>query len=550
MSGSRTNEGLKGSDVGTRSQDEDGIQSLSTTSNQELRRRTFFEHTNRSRRPALHRRNAALNIPRVPITTIVETRFNIEGGKIARRAPLGQVPADSSLPNPGLPTVPAVPKFPSFSIPQVPTVPAYPFINPSSQAPLSSPPPSPLPSDSFFTPSANSNTASLTANPTAGSISLQPSHNSNSPNASDSTPTTVTPTISVSYSNTTLITSTRSTRTGSAGLFPLSDGTAFSTRTSDSSQESAARSTGNDAAGAVATQSTTAAAPGALETSGSTSDSDAGSSGLVGLNTPQVAGSIVGGIAGLAVLLLIVLFFLRRYRRQLQDRGQLLEPEASETRATNTMSMRSSRTPLIAAVTASFKKMRPGSSHTTATVETGRSDRGFQRVAGRKIDPVLVSGGDGYGGNYGAFEKETDINKETGGPSSAHPESQPLAGTSFYRNTADFDSPHGSGTSTPIDGQPRPTATDNRDFANQHEDYYYHRGSPSPDVIAIMRPSPARSPVTTSSGALAPHRSGPPTMASDAPPTPTLPSRFLPDGVGRSLISQDGSRGSRFTESI
>jgi len=212
------------------------------------------------------------------------------------------------------------------------------------------------------------------------------------------------------------------------------------------------------------------------------------------------------------------------------------------------MSMRSSHTPLIAAVTASFKKMRPGSSHTTATVETGMSDRGFQRVAGRRIDPVLVSGGDGYGGNYGAFEKETGLSKETGGPSSAHPESQPLAGTSFYRNTADFDSPHGSGTSTPVGG------TDNRDFANEHEDRYSFSRGASSDAIAIMRPSPARSPVTTSSGpgagVLAPHRSGPPTMPIDAPPTPTLPSRFLPDGVGRSLISQDGSRGSRFTESI
>jgi hypothetical protein len=264
-----------------------------------------------------------------------------------------------------------------------------------------------------------------------------------------------------------------------------------------------------------------------------------------------VAGSIVGSLAGLAVLLLVVLFFLRRYRKQLQDRGQLLGPEPSTGNATNTMSMRSSHTPLIAAVTASFKKMRPGSSHTTATVETGMSDRGFQRVAGRKIDPVLVSGGDGYGGNYGAFEKETGINKETGGPSSAHPESQPLAGTSFYRNTGDFDSPHDSGTSTPIGGPPRLT-TDNRDFAIEHEDHYGFPCGPSPDVIAIMRPSPARSPVTTSSGpgALASHRSGPPIMPTDAPPTPTLPSRFLPDGVGRSLISQDGSRGSRFTESI
>ena len=211
--------------------------------------------------------------------------------------------------------------------------------------------------------------------------------------------------------------------------------------------------------------------------------------------------------------------------------------------------MRSSHTPLVTAVTASFNKMRPGSSRTTATGDTGTSDRGFRRVAGRKIEPVLVTGGDGYGGNYGAFEEETDTNKETGAPSSLLPEAQPLAGTSFYRDTTDFDSRHGSGTSTPTGGQTR-YVSDNRDFASG-QDNDYNRG-PSPDAIAVMRPSPARSPVTTSAGPnqLAPRRPGPP-MASDAPPTPTLRSRFIvPDGVGRSLVSQDGSRGSRFTESV
>lgn len=554
MSGSRTNEDLKRSGLGTRSQDEDGIQSVATTSYQELRRRTFFEHTNRPRRPALHRRNAAQNMPRVPITTIVETIVDVENGKIDRRVPFGYAPADVSLSVPGQLTVPAVPKFPTLSNPTAPTVPAYPFNKPSSQSILSSPPPSPLPSDTSFTSTANSNAASPAAHPTADSMSLEsfPS-NSHSPGAPDTTtPTAAASKINVSYSNTTLITSTRSTLTGSTGLITSSDGTALPTPTSDFFSEPSARSTASGAAGAAgaaATLSATGTALVSIETSGSTSDSGTSSSSLVGPNTPQVVGGVFGGLAGLAIILLIVLFFLRRYRKQLQDRGQLLEPDASGTDATNTMSVRSSHTPLIAAVAASFRRMRPGSSHTTATGETGMSDRGFQRVAGRKIEPVLVTGGDGYGGNYGAFEKETAIKKETGAPSSSHPEAQPLAGTSIYRDNADFDSRHGSGTSTPTGGQSQ-FPTDNGDFANDHEDHY-NRG-PSPDAIVVMRPSPARSPVTTSSGpsSLAPQRSGPPTMVSDAPPTPTLPSRFIPDGVGRSLISQDGSRGSRFTESV
>ena len=212
------------------------------------------------------------------------------------------------------------------------------------------------------------------------------------------------------------------------------------------------------------------------------------------------------------------------------------------------MSMRSSHTPLVAAVAAPFRRMRPGSSQPTDTGDPGTSDRGFQRVAGRKIDPVLTTGGDGYGGNYGAFEKETGVNKETGVSSSSNPEAQPLAGTSFYRGNSDvYD--RVSGASTPVGGQTRYTSG-SHDFDYDHDDDDYNRAT-SPDTLAVMRPSPARSPVTTSADPnyLSPQRPRP-TMASDAPPTPTLPSRFNPDGVGRSLISQDGSRGSRFTESV
>lgn len=240
----------------------------------------------------------------------------------------------------------------------------------------------------------------------------------------------------------------------------------------------------------------------------------------------------------MAFILFVVLFLLRRYRQQLQDRGQLLEPEGSARDGAHATSMRSSYTPLVAAVAASFKKIRPGSSHPSAIREAGESDHGFQRVAGRKIDPVLTAGGDGYGGNYGAFEKDVGVSKQTRAPSSSHPEAQPLAGTSFYRHNSDFydGDVNGSGALTPTGRQAR-FESDNRDFADNHDDDY-NRG-PSPDAIAIMRPSPARSPVTTSAG---------PNQL--APPTPTLPTRFIPDGVGRSLISQDGSRGSRFTESV
>jgi hypothetical protein len=545
MSGSRTNEGLKGSDVGTRSQDEDGNAFVATMSSQELPRRRFFDHTNRSKRPALHRKSAARRVSQTSTTTsMTETVVDLAGddrtGTLNRRFPYrhGQAAAPSS--NPGQLTVPAVPQFPTFSNPSVPTVPAYPFNTPSSQSVLSSPPPSPAPSDTSFTLTAITvPIASPTASP--GSESPSPTnYPSRIPDAV--TATIAVPTINVSYSNTSLATSTRSDPTGSAGFISSSQRTTFSTRTSNFPPQSTSE---NSISGAAATTTATGTAPVSVATPGSNSDSGTSSSGPATPNTPQVVGGVVGGVAGFAVILLVLLYFLRRYRKQLQDRGELLEPEDSGRAVTDPTSMRSSHTPLVAAITASFNRMRPVSARTTATGETGTSDRGFQRVAGRKIDPVLTSGGDGYGGNYGAFEKETGLNKETGGPSSALPEAQPLAGTSYYRDDSDFDGGHDSRTSTPTGAQLR-VATDNHDFADHHR-------TPSPDAIAVMRPSPARSPVTTSQGPnyLAPPERTGPTMASDAPPTPTLPSRFvIPDGVGRSLVSQDGSRGSRFTESV
>ena len=72
---------------------------------------------------------------------------------------------------------------------------------------------------------------------------------------------------------------------------------------------------------------------------------------------------------------------------------------------------------------------------------------------------------------------------------------------------------------------------------------------------AVMRPSPARTPMTSSpsnSSLRLPIHQGP-LMEPGTPPTPALPPHLAgrrQDGVGRSLGSQDGSKGSRFTESV
>jgi len=78
-----------------------------------------------------------------------------------------------------------------------------------------------------------------------------------------------------------------------------------------------------------------------------------------------------------------------------------------------------------------------------------------------------------------------------------------------------------------------------------------------PEGYAVMRPSPARTPVTLSPAASSIRLpiQQPPTLDENAPPLPIPPVR---DGVGRSLASQDGSRvsrssgrsGTRFVENI
>ena len=286
--------------------------------------------------------------------------------------------------------------------------------------------------------------------------------------------------------------------------------------------------------------------------------------------TPELVGGVVGGVAGLAVVLLILLAFLRMYRKRLAARGLLPEQSRARSvapggpRSTNQMSQQSSHTPLAAALMSRF---RPQSSATTATAVTAasvpESERGFQRIAGRKIAPVIGTGSDQYGGNYGAFEREgaaAAAGVATRDPSSKN-EERGLAGSSFYRDSQGFYGGKG-GESTPTSptlvssSMGQHTRGSTRDFANTEsigEDL--RDRSSTLDSYAVMRPSPARTPVTSSPAASSirlPIQQGP-SMEPGAPPTPALPAHLAArrqDSIGRSLASQDGSTRSRFTESV
>jgi hypothetical protein len=279
----------------------------------------------------------------------------------------------------------------------------------------------------------------------------------------------------------------------------------------------------------------------------------------------------VGGVAGLAFLLLILLALLRWYRKRLQSRGQL--PEQIAARAAtgggpSAATQMSSHTPFAAAILSSTRRWRPQSSATTATAVTNYSsvpdsERGFQRIAGRKIAPVIGSGSDQYGGNYGAFERDLAEGRLTRGAHSsaqaapANNEDSGLADKSFYRDSQGF---YGG------KGDPRPTSStlvssslghtrgSTRDLANA-DSIGEDLREDATEGYAVMRPSPARTPITSSpsnSSLRLPIQQGP-LMEPGAPPTPALPPYLTgrrQDSVGRSLGSQDGSRGSKFTESL
>jgi hypothetical protein len=410
--------------------------------------------------------------------------------------------------------------------------------------------------------SSDSLISSITQSP-AGSV-LSEALNSTLTNTitADTTVTvTTTATLDVAFINGTLFpavlatatdeTSSQSTRQSSTITPNQPSGIVM---TADSTTGTATVPPFSGAGGAAASATSEAPAATSIESSGG------GRSGSGPALTPQqqsVVGGVVGGVAGVALILVLILFLLRRYRARLKAEGrlpeQIAEREAAEGGGGMGMSQRSSGIPLTATLASSLRRFRPMSSHTAATDMTASTapegERGFQKIAGRKIAPVLSTGGDGYGGDYGAFAKDT-----AAGPSGHQRNEHSLAESSFYRDSQGFYG--GRGTDTPT-YPPSPTTgtvgtdekvgpSQTRDFAGQgpRTSSQYSVVSTRQDASAALRPSPARTPVTVSpspSSIRLPIQQTP-TM-SDAPPMPAFaPSLQIPDAVGRTLPHQDGSR--------
>lgn len=349
----------------------------------------------------------------------------------------------------------------------------------------------------------------------------------------------------------------------------------LSSQSGSASSNSGGPSSSGIGAGGVGGSGNTAAAPSPTTSSGS------GSGGSSTPPTPVLVGGIVGGVAGAALVIFALLLFLR-WRRGKVGQRRNISPPIPQTLGpggvphSGNMTQRSSTTPIAAA--GFFGRLRPASSQTATTADTAPSERGFQKISGRKLPSVLASGGDGYGG--AAAIGSSAAAAAAAGPSTRapapkgkilapgqgpfaglapalRPDIQPhtLSGSSFYRDSHGFygglvpeDTRAETDTSSsPSNSPPFPAPLN---VANRSAQGL---GSPSnrPPEVANMRPGPARTPVINQPG-IVPLRT--PSRANQPPPRParaTPPPRNenpFRDGLGRSHPSQDGSRGSRFRE--
>ncbi len=304
----------------------------------------------------------------------------------------------------------------------------------------------------------------------------------------------------------------------------------------------------------------------------SPSSASNGSSGSSGAPpTQDLVGGIVGGVAGLAMIFVILLLLFRWRRGKLGNR-RTISPPVPQTMGygglpqSGNMTQRSSTAPIAAA--GFFRSLRPASSQTATTADTAPSERGFQKISGRKLPSVLASGGDGWGDPpaagpvagpppaaaglgmaAGMAKDRSPFDDPPPGQRPSPPHS--LSGSSFYRDSHGFYGGVVPEEQTEGSGSPgsssSPTYFAPLGAAAGRSNVPLGQGSPSRrNEAAQMRPGPARTPVINQPGFGSMRGGAPPRPVRGTPPPAGL--QPVRDGLGRSHPSQDGSRGSRFRE--
>ncbi|KAK7436321.1 hypothetical protein CaCOL14_004024 [Colletotrichum acutatum] len=377
--------------------------------------------------------------------------------------------------------------------------------------PLSTPAPSEAAPSLYPTLSGQSNsTISFLTSTNSSSTSVSTTTSLTSQLSSGTT--SVTSSILSSLSSTTWGSNSRSTATSTSASISTSGSSRLSTSTlttsASQSPSNEATASGDGTAGGIGGGAAGTAAP----TSTSTSDDSSGS----GSPTPTgtVVGSVVGSLAGAAFLVVLV-FLALRWKKRTGGRFRLSEasagkrgiltgsggPPGGNSGGMVQRSLSFDPTTAAAGAGAGAGAMavahKPSSRRASEPSETG--ERGFVRVAGRKLPSVLQAGGDGY----------TDPRE---GTSAAVNDDESV----YFRDSQAFFDPNGQTTRLALGSPMRPVSG-----------------------VVVFKESPARTPVTES----APF---PPPAASPQSNPPFVP--LQPPGrdpIGRTLPSQDGSRGSR-----
>jgi hypothetical protein len=239
-------------------------------------------------------------------------------------------------------------------------------------------------------------------------------------------------------------------------------------------------------------------------------------------------GSVVGSVAGLALILFLLFYYLRRRGLFMGKMGRptMLGDAASGAGAgagsREMVERRESNAPLFTAsyLAPAFMKRWRQSTATTrsgSTVDSAPSERGFQKISGRKLPPVFTHGGDGYGGGLDGDSPTIPSFIATS------PATGPMGSPSAYAPPPTAQ--HGG---MPLDSK----------FTREVE-----------EQTPPLRPNPVHLPVSSSVNVATPITITPAhPIAQPQSAVPFAPPR--PDGLGRSLHSFDGSRSSRFTEVI
>ncbi|ETR99957.1 hypothetical protein M419DRAFT_101673 [Trichoderma reesei RUT C-30] len=217
----------------------------------------------------------------------------------------------------------------------------------------------------------------------------------------------------------------------------------------------------------------------------------------------QVIGGVVGGLAGAAFFLVLILLALRYKRRQLnaaQAAGQptsenrglpptIVTPDGAPSGGGSGSGGAMTENYNASALTAAFTGLASKSSFTSAnSAETG--EKSFYRVSGKKLPSVLQVGGDGYSDPRSSFMSST---------------------SDYYRGSQAFDPVGGAGARLQLGLPMRPDSG-----------------------VPMIRSGPARAVVAE------------PNPFADPPKTPPA------DASAPSLprLRESPSRGSRFQESI